>query len=407
MRLIAFAAAAWLAALGTASPPGVSAQSGGGQRIVAVGDVHGDADNLAAILRAAGLIDAAGRWSGGSTRLVQTGDFTDRGADVREAMELLMRLENQAGRAGGRVDVLFGNHEAFNVLRELRDVSPEAYARFADRRSEDRRRRAYETHASIVGSGNLPRGPWMASHPAGVAEYLEAMDRRGRYGRWIRSKKAMLQIGDTIFMHAGLNPERPVSVEDVNREVERDVSSWDALVEALQQNRLIGPAFTLQDIIDAAQREIGRIGEAQKTGTPLPEHVTREFVAHLRRFPEIIAGPLVNPDGPLWYRGLATLPAAAVPQIEAMLTRLGARRIVIGHTPQLPGGRIAARFGARVLAIDTGMLATHYTGGRPSALEILDGRLTAIYTDGRQPLGTTETAARGLIARPVAAGRSR
>ena len=52
-------------------------------------------------------------------------------------MDLLMRLEGEARRAGGRVDVLFGNHEGMNVLRDFRDVSPRL-----SRRSRTQVRRA-------------------------------------------------------------------------------------------------------------------------------------------------------------------------------------------------------------------------------------------------------------------------
>src|SRR5687768_14771089 len=58
------------------SPPPKSAAP----RIVAVGDVHGAGPGLAQILQAAGLIDGSRRWTGGTARLVQTGDFLDRGA---------------------------------------------------------------------------------------------------------------------------------------------------------------------------------------------------------------------------------------------------------------------------------------------------------------------------------------
>src|SRR5688500_15603607 len=77
-------------------------------RIVAIGDIHGSASGLVQILRSAGLIDENRRWSGANARLVQTGDILDRGEDVRQVMDLLMRLETEARRAGGRVDVLFG-----------------------------------------------------------------------------------------------------------------------------------------------------------------------------------------------------------------------------------------------------------------------------------------------------------
>ena len=81
------------------------------QRIVAVGDVHGNMGGFSAILQSASLLDGDGHWAGGDATLVQTGDVTDRGDDVRAAMELLMRLEAEAAEAGGQVVVLLGNHE--------------------------------------------------------------------------------------------------------------------------------------------------------------------------------------------------------------------------------------------------------------------------------------------------------
>ena len=61
-------------------------------RIVAVGDLHGDFQAWQTIARAAGLIDPAGHWAGGKTTLVQLGDITDRQPDslliVRSLQEL-------------------------------------------------------------------------------------------------------------------------------------------------------------------------------------------------------------------------------------------------------------------------------------------------------------------------------
>jgi hypothetical protein len=379
-----------LVAVGTVR---VEPQSAPGPRIVVVGDIHGAGTNLAQILQAAGLIDAQRKWTGGTARLVQTGDILDRGPEVREAIDLLMRLEGEARRAGGRIDVLFGNHEGMNVLRDYRDVLA-GFERFADGRSEERRRKAFETHSEIARSAGttLDREAWMKIHPPGSIEYADAFGPSGKYGRWIRARRPILQIGDTIFMHAGLNPERTITVDDVNRQVEQEVRNWDELVAALERERLAAPFFTLQEIVDAAQLEIGRIGIAQKTKEPLPDYVTQEFVKRLQFLFNIDKLALVESDGPLWYRGLATLPDDQQPAIEAMLKRYGARRIVIGHTPQLPGGKIRARFGGLVVLIDTGMLNSYFKGGQPSALELQDDRMTAIYSSGREPLVSSSAA---------------
>jgi hypothetical protein len=368
-------------------------QGPSGPRIVAVGDIHGAGPNLAQILQAAGLIDAKQQWIGGNARLVQTGDILDRGADVRAACDLLMRLDNEARRAGGRVDVLFGNHEGMNVLHDFRDVSEEAMGRFADNRSDDRLRKTFESHAAIAKrAGNtLNRDEWMKTHPRGYPEYVDAFGPSGTYGRWMRNRKVVLQIGDTIFMHAGLNPDRTLTVEEINDAVAEDVKGWDDLVTALERTRRVTTYFTLQEVINAAQVEIGKIATAQKTGEPIEDYVTPEFIRRLQFLMNFEKLTLVDSDGPLWYRGLATMPDDQQPVVDALLRRYNARRIVLGHTPQLPAGRIRTRFGGLVALIDTGMLSSFFKGGQPSALEIQDGKLTAIYLSGREPLSSTAT----------------
>src|SRR5688572_810604 len=82
--------------------PASSVVAQGPARLVAIGDIHGEIDGFKRILQAAGLADATGRWTGGRTHLIQTGDYTDRGAGTRAVLDLLMRLEPQAKSAGGR-----------------------------------------------------------------------------------------------------------------------------------------------------------------------------------------------------------------------------------------------------------------------------------------------------------------
>lgn len=368
-------------------------QAQSGPRIVVVGDIHGAGPGLAQILQAAGLIDGKQQWIGGTARLVQTGDILDRGADVRAALDLLMRLEGDARKAGGRIDVLFGNHEGMNVLHDFRDVSADAMGKFADNKSDERLRKAFESHTAIAKRvGNtLNRDEWMKTHPRGYPEYVEAFGPSGTYGRWIRARKAVLQIGDTIFMHAGLNPDRTQTVDEINEAVAQDVKGWDDLVAALERTRRANSNFTLQEVINAAQVEIGKIATAQKTGEAIEDYVTPDFIRRLQFLMNFEKLTLVDSDGPLWYRGLATMPDDQQATVDALLRRYNAKRIVIGHTPQLPAGKIRTRFGGLVALIDTGMLTSYFKGGQPSALEIQDGKLTAIYLSGREPLSTSAT----------------
>jgi Calcineurin-like phosphoesterase len=171
-------------------------------RVVAVGDVHGDAEALTQVLRLAGLLDEKGRWSGGKAHLVQTGDLADRAPRTRDCYELLMRLEREALAAGGRVHVLLGNHEVMNMLGDLRYVTPEELASYADQSP----------------------APDVPGTPRGLAGHRVAFGPGGRYGSWLRGRPGVLRIDGTLFMHGGLQPAVPArTLAELNRWVRQDL----------------------------------------------------------------------------------------------------------------------------------------------------------------------------------------
>src|SRR3989441_6515460 len=159
------------------------------QRIVAIGDIHGDLDAFSGILQRAHLVDPTRRWSGGNTIFVQTGDFLDRGPKARGVMDLLMALQRDATRQSGRVIVLMGNHEAMNIYGDLRYVTESDYASFVDDKGPLRTKGIYP------------------SRPAGFVERCEALGADGRYGKWLRTLPAVARVNDSIFMHGGLTTE--------------------------------------------------------------------------------------------------------------------------------------------------------------------------------------------------------
>ena len=375
---------------GVVAPSAPPMSAAAGPRIVAIGDVHGAFDQFVEVLQAAGLIDAKRQWAGGTTVFIQTGDIFDRGAKVREAFDLLMRLEDEAKRAGGRVESLLGNHEAMNLLHEFRDVSPAAYATFADNGSESRRQRAFDDYAKLMkrraGKDEAPpdRDAWMASHPPGFLEYVDAIGPRGKYGRWLRSHKVVINEGGTGFMHAGVRVDMPGTFDDINRQAAKDIATWDDTKAAMVKAQIV-PAFcTLPEAVEAAVAELQRISTALQSSTPPGDHVTREFVEQLQALLAVGKSSLFEPEGPLWFRGFATWPdnqEMADTQVTPLLSKYGVERFVTGHTPQ--PGRILPRFSNRIFLIDTGMLTTFFKNGRASALELLNGGITAIYLDSK------------------------
>ena len=76
-----------------------------------VSDIHGHVEPLVGALQHVKLLDSGGAWCGGRARLTVLGDFFDRGPDGIAVVDLLRRLQDEAGMAGGQVEALLGNHE--------------------------------------------------------------------------------------------------------------------------------------------------------------------------------------------------------------------------------------------------------------------------------------------------------
>jgi hypothetical protein len=378
-----------IALLSGAFAPQGAAQNGAPQRVVAIGDIHGDFDAFRGILQQAGIVDAVGRWIAGRTTLVQTGDFTDRGPKVRAAMDLLMDLEEQAPAAGGRVQVLLGNHEVLNIAGEGRDVTPAIYATFADEQSEQRRQAAYEAYVKLSAARSqqlrrpgpridiaLSKDNWMAAHPPGFVEYRDAFGPEGRYGRWLRTKPVVLQLGDTVFQHAGINPdEAPRRLEDINKQVLSEIKRIDEYRNRMIVRNLILPFSSLDEMLAAARAELQ--GGGGQDGFDNPDPLDLEGLLRSNSW------ALFNPNGPMWFRGFATWSATeGPPQIAKLLRRYAVAHFVVGHT--VPSTmRVTPRFNGAVFLIDTGMLSSVYKGGVASAVEIRDGRFTAISENQR------------------------
>ena len=350
--------------------------AGASERVVAVADVHGSIDGIVEILGRAGLIDNETHWVGGETTLVQTGDIFDRGLEVRKVLDLLMRLQVEAEAAGGRVEVLLGNHEGMNLLGIYRDVNPEIFGTFADDRSEKRRKAGYKAfkkywtaRARAAGAPPPPFGAevkelWMSEHPPGWLEYNQALSPEGRYGSWLRERPVAVRIGEVLFVHGGLGPALAgLSVDDINRRVHYEVRSFDKARNYMIDNHLVPPTAG-RDAMMIAYRQL----EAPNSALDILADMSSWY--------------LLSSDGPLWFRGAARWEEATQSAAMAeILAGVGAKRMVVGHTPR-KDGRIQVRFWGRVFLIDTGMLSSVYQGGRPSALEISEGVFTALYPDG-------------------------
>jgi hypothetical protein len=174
------------------------------------------------------------------------------------------------------------------------------------------------------------RERWYADHPLGWAEHRRAFGSEGRYGKWIRQRRALVRINDYLFVHGGLNGAVDLgSISDINDRVSEEIRRTDLSKDGLAASR----------------------------------------------------------GGPLWYRGLALEKEDDLrASVEVLLMRFGVRHIVIGHTT-MPGA-VVPRLGGKVLLIDVG-LSRHF-GARPACLVVQHGAAWALHRGRLLPLPTGE-----------------
>jgi hypothetical protein len=261
------------------------------ERLVAIGDLHGDLAATRRALRLAGATDPQDRWIGGKLVVVQTGDELDRGDSDRQIVELFDRLADAAQAAGGRVRPLIGNHEAMNVSTDFRYVTPGGFAAFAD------------TDTSRVPRGVLEQLPVVERGRA--AAFLPG----GPFARRLGERDTIAVVGDTVFVHGGVTVAHVrYGIGRLNREVKR----W-----------------------------------MQGSGAQ--------------------PGPIAEPEGPVWTRRYSDDKAGVdCAGLGAALSAVGAKRMVVGHTPHEEG--VSSACDGRVWRIDTGL--SSYYGGPAQALEI-------------------------------------
>ena len=160
-------------------------------RVLCVGDVHGDLAVFLASLCQAGVVDADGFWTGSSCVVVQVGDFLDRGGRMTrdgqqislpglnpreeiDIMEYAYFLDQQAREHGGAVILLSGNHEYFNFCHEFACTTPITNEGWG---------------------GSLGRENWFARGPdSALARYFVARH------------PIIVRLGKHVFVHGGLGP---------------------------------------------------------------------------------------------------------------------------------------------------------------------------------------------------------
>jgi hypothetical protein len=185
------------------------------ERIIVIGDLHGDTAMLCSCLYMTNVINTNMEWVANppNTIVLQIGDQLDslvRGGvvdnweklDDTTLMRFTDKLDTIAKKQGGRFISMLGNHEVMNVFGDYSYVSP----------------------TSLEKSGGL-EGRKSKFRPAGT------------YSTLLSKRPSVLKIGDLVFCHAGLLPHH-LDLVDGNLQKIND----------LNQRFFLGKEFTQQEI---------------------------------------------------------------------------------------------------------------------------------------------------------------
>ncbi len=324
----------------------------GVEKIVAVGDLHGDYKAFTKILKGTGLIDGKLNWTGGKTHLVQIGDVLDRGDYAKEIFDLLMKLEKEAEEAGGKVHMLLGNHEEMNITGIIFNRGDEFTARqfvsflpdnYREKQVKKFRKKTGDNPtkktglASSLDSDLMPFWENMLNaartnrkHPA-RREYISNFNKI--YGKWLLKRNVVIKINNVILVHGGISEK---------------FSKWEL---KKINNRL---RVELEDLRRAAM------------------NLSRPIIPGYQR--QIV----YQPSGPYWYRGYTTRNEDDFKEnVDRILINLEAEYMIIAHTPRvIETIEDMQLFQGRIWIIDTGISELYRTHmkGRLSALIIDKGK---------------------------------
>lgn len=166
-----------------------------GERVYAIGDVHGRLDLLTRLLAEIEAQEAI--LPPARTTLVLLGDIIDRGPQSREVVELVMRR-----RASMSAIMLRGNHEDIAVAAWLGDREAlEGWLQHGGIQTLE----SYGVAASDIEGADLTEAQRLI-HSAIPASVIA----------WFRNLPTCHRCGDYAFVHAGIRPGIPLARQDDN-----------------------------------------------------------------------------------------------------------------------------------------------------------------------------------------------
>lgn len=331
-------------------------------RVVAFGDVHGAFDDWTQMLQEVGVVDAKLNWAGGNTHLVSLGDLIDRGPGSRKVVELLMKLDAQAEQAGGAVHLVLGNHEVMVMTGDLRYVSAAEFAAFAGDETAAEREQLFADYRRFNPGGDDAdvRRVFNDQYPPGFLALRKAFSQDGAIGSWLLQQPFVIRVNDKVYMHGGIASDvSEDSLKDLNGKLQGELREFLDSMDTLRAAGVMPWHVSYNDRLGFLN------ARAEEFVAANPKKQADWFPA-LQQVFEAQKAFVFSEDSPNWYRGTAMChPYSESFNTERFLKRVGAKQLVMGHTPTR--GDVHVRMDGLAIRLDTGMLKSVYKG-RASAL---------------------------------------
>ncbi|GAA4357313.1 metallophosphoesterase [Kangiella marina] len=350
------------------------------ERTVAITDVHGAYQDLLKVLQQSEVIDHKLHWTGSTDSLVIIGDNLDRGPESRKVLDLWIRLEKEAEKAGGEVIALLGNHEAMNIMPDLRYVADEEFAAFIPEESQSYRQKIYQDYLDYSGKDDNrdSKKAFLTMYPPGYFGLVAAFAPDGYYGRWLLSKDVLRTVNGRLYVHGGISPQLlalELNEHEINQRFRHDLKQYATLYHELIDAGLFKHYFDKGERKQVAQLLLDNKIKSRALNR-------RAVRAKAKDFLQVSDSLMLTTFGPIWYRGNIYCHIYSEQEtLDKALAHFSAKQILVGHTPD-DSRMVRSRFDNKLILLDTGMLRTHYNG-HPSAVVIEDDELNVVNIDNK------------------------
>ena len=291
-------------------------------KLVAIGDLHGDLNQIKRILMELDIINNKSEWIANNTILVQTGDMFDRGTDSIGVLELFISLRKESIQYNSLVLQILGNHEHMNLVGDYRYVHKNELYKYG-----------------------------------GIKNWSKMMEYNQRIGYFLRNTPIIRIVGDNLFVHAGLKP-------DILSYFDNDIHKINSIFkEAMISDDFNQNHPTFYDSVTITSSN-GPLWTREFEPNYYDHSMLQKIMKNTKKDTTKVSQRLI-------------IESYVCDQVSLVLKKLNVSRMFIGHNPQRTG-IIDKKCSGQLYSIDVG-ISSHYGGNIGAIIIDIESNLLSIF----------------------------